>query len=727
MEMSADVASTVPDDVDAMQAQTDDEAAVSESERAQVKKIVATIKADCRHHEKAFKNMRRDMFVAKHGYVQGEYGPENYKACITGRHVKQKTAALYAKNPKVVARRRETLDFAVWDESPQSLQLAMQTIQTAQMLMAQTPPDSVDPVTGAPVAPVPPPAMQQAFEQAMAVMADYQQGLARRKEIARIGKTLEVLFTQAMREQKPVDFKTGIKQMVRRACTTGVGYVELGFQRETGPRPGLTEELADVRTRLDHLRRLSEEVADGEIQPDDPEMFELEQSLAALEAEPEIILREGLIFDFPASTRVIPDRLCTKLVGFIGARHVTVEYLFTTQEVTEMFGVDLGEKFAGYSAGDNSSQEAKEATRVLDDDEEKTKPVESGGIVKVWKHFDKPSGLVYYVVEGYDKFLRAPAAPDVFVEDFWPVYALTFNDVEDETDLFPPSDVTLMLDMQREYNRSRQGLREHRRAARPRFAYARGALSDEDIESLKSVKPFEAIGISLPPGTNLADVLQQIQVPGVDNNLYGTEPIFTDVQLVVGSSEAQFGGVAQATATESAIAAGASAASDSSSVDDLDAFLTVVARASGQILMREMSPELVMQIVGPGALWPQMTLADIASELFLEVEAGSTGKPNQAVEVRNWKEMLPFLIQMPGIDPVWLAKETVRRLDDKLDVTEAISAGLPSIVMQNRMSQPGTGDAQNDPTAQGAEGGDKAPKPTEESAGSGPAFGSNQV
>jgi hypothetical protein len=42
-------------------------------------------------------------------------------------------------------------------------------------------------------------------------------------------------------------------------------------------------------------------------------------------------------------------------------------------------------------------------------------------------------------------------------------------------------------------------------------------------------------------------------------------------------------------------------------------------------------------------------------ELFLEVEAGSTGKPNQAIEINNWKELAPFIMQMPGIDPVWMA------------------------------------------------------------------------
>jgi hypothetical protein len=169
-----------------------------------------------------------------------------------------------------------------------------------------------------------------------------------------------------------------------------------------------------------------------------------------------------------------------------------------------------------------------------------------------------------------------------------------------------------------------------------------------------------------------------------------------------------------------------------------------VARASSQVLMREMSPEQVVNICGPGAVWPGLMDAtgmapafpalsdlDIVNEVWLEIQAGSSGKPNQAIEIRNWKEMLPFLLQMGSIPPTWLARETIRRLDDRIDLNEAVVAGIPAIVAMNRMAggaggPPGTGDAESDPAQQGDKGGDKAPPPGGPT-GSGPAFGSNQV
>lgn len=699
----------------------------SKEDKALVDKIAKRIKADKQHHAKAFEAMRRDMFVARNGYVEGEYPATSYKANISGRHVKQKTAALFAKNPRIVAKRRETMDFAAWDENPDTLKMAFDTIQQAVMMAAQPPAIVADPMTGEPTtrSPQPPPG----FEEAQLLVADFQQGMQRRQLLTRYGKTLELLFTHFMKEGAPLDFKMALKRVVRRACTTGVGYVELGFQREKGPRPGLAEQLADSRARLDHIQRLVEEQG-ADVDPDDAEQAELQHAIASLQAEPEIVLREGLVFDYPQSTKVIPDKMCRGLVGFIGARHLTIEYIFTRDEVQEMFGVDLGDDYTGYKSDGKTSKDDS-ANFVPDDSEIDAEATVNGkkgdGLVCVWKHYDKPSGLVYYLADGCKRFLRPPAAPDVFVESFWPVFALTFNEVESETTLFPPSDVALMSDMQAEYNRSRQGLREHRTAARPRWIASRGALSDTDIETLKKMNPFDVGLVDKDPQTKIGDLVESMPVPGVDPNLYETGPIFSDTQYVVGAQEASFGGTSKATATESAIAANSTQSSDQASIDELDGLLTMIARAGGQILQREMSEEQVKKIVGPGAIWPELPLAEIAAEIYLEVEAGSSGRPNQAVEVQNFKELGPLLLQIPGINPTWLAKEAIRRLDDRIDLNEAVASSIPSIVAANRQATANAGaDPAADPAVQGEAGGDNGPQPPGQG-GSEPAFGSNQV
>lgn len=123
------------------------------------------------------------------------------------------------------------------------------------------------------------------------------------------------------------------------------------------------------------------------------------------------------------------------------------------------------------------------------------------------------SGLVYYVADGHKNFLRPPAAPDVFVEKFWPVFALTFNAVESEDALFPPSDVYLLSHQQREHNRSRQGMREHRDAARPRWASSKGVFDNDDVAAFKKAKPFDVILLNKDPQTRASDMLEVLPTP----------------------------------------------------------------------------------------------------------------------------------------------------------------------------------------------------------------------
>lgn len=673
--------------------------------------ITERIRADKRHHQKHFKVMQEDMAIARRG-ADESWSKNNYTANITGRHINNTVAALYAKNPKAVARRRQRLDFQLWDERPESLMQAMQMVE-----MAAAAPDD--------------PQAFMAAQQAQILIDDVLQGLTTREQTDKLGRVLEILFEYYTKEQKPVDFKVGMKQLVRRAATTGVGYVTVKFQRDMERDMDVANQLADARTQLAFIRSRVEELQsgdpNGEMETDSAKMRELEYSIQSLTSREFVLIREGLVFDFPEATRVIPDKMCRSIRGFIGCRWLTIEHLYTPDEVKEVFGVDLKKGYKPYSMNGAAAHEETAAQMELDSGDESSAETR-GDLVAVWEHYDKRTGLVYYIADGCKQFLRSPAAPDVYVEDFWPIYALTFNEVEDPSCCFPPSDVRLMLPMQKDYNEARQGAREHRFAARPKWATSHGALTDETKAMLASAQPFEVIEVqTLAPGQSIADLLQPIPIPGVDPNLYQTGELMTDVQLVVGAQEAAFGATANATATESSIAESSRAASISSKVDDLDSFLTEVARASGQIMLKELSQETVMKIAGAGAVWPQLTLEDLAGEVYLEIEAGSSGKPNQAQEIHNWKEMLPFLIQMPSITPVWLARETLRRLDDKMDLTDALTEGLPSIVTQNRMATAGPSDPNAAPEAQGGEGvQNEAPTPGG-AAGTGPAMGNNQV
>jgi hypothetical protein len=172
---------------------------------------------------------------------------------------------------------------------------------------------------------------------------------------------------------------------------------------------------------------------------------------------------------------------------------------------------------------------------------------------------------------------------------------------------------------------------------------------------------------------------------------------------VVGQSDSSIGSATSGvTATGDSIAEQNRTVALASNVDDLDDMMIELSRSAGQILLMEMSNETVMKIVGPGAVWPSLSNQEIADELLLEVEAGSSGRPNKAAEVANIERITPLLLQIPGVRPDWLVKQLITRLDDRIDPTDAIASGLPSIIAQNVMSKL-MGGAQGGPPQEGTE------------------------
>ena len=647
--------------------------------KALVTDWLARIKSAKGHFQDDFDKMRRDMDAALNGFDDTQWDDDNYVANILQRHVQQRTASLYAKNPKAIAKRRNRLDYAVWDGDEKTLMMAYQARDLAAQQGLQPP------------------------MEALAIIEDFKQTQNQRKMLDNVAKTLEALFDYFMKEQQPT-FKSQMKGLVRRVITTGVGFVKVGFQRDMDRQPEVSQKIADTQARLDYLRRIAQQAADGEITEDDAEIEALMLSIESLMQEPMITIREGLVFDFPESNSIIVDPMCRQLRGFVGASWICHEMYLTPDEVMEIYNVDVRDNYRSYDMKGFSQADKTNPYSGADSEEDTDE-----GLVQIYEIYDKKAGLQYCVADGYDDFLREPMSPDVKVESFFPIYALAFNEVEHKDILYPPSDIHLLLPMQHEYNRARQGLREHRRANRPKYAAPAGVLEGEDKEKLATHPANAVIELqALAAGQRVNDVIQPVGQIGIDPNLYEVRTIFDDIQLVVGAQEAQFGGISRATATETSIAESARMSSLGANVDDLDSFMSEVARASGQVMLAEMSVEEVKKIAGKGAVWADLVRQDMMEEVYLEIEAGSTGKPNRAAELANIERIMPFLLQIPGIDPKWLAKELLKRLDDNLDLTTAFAEGIPSMVAMNMLRGEGTGDPAIPGSPQG--GADNAPR-----------------
>lgn len=627
-------------------------------------------------HDHEFRTMREDMDFAEGYQVMDADGKDGQTAAQTNqyvanlalRHVNERVATLYAKNPKATAKRRERLDSQAWDGTAESV--APVDARMAQAVTTGQQPDPAD----------------LAFMQAVSDTLD------RRKMIDTVGKTLEILFNYFMKEGQP-PFKTSMKQAVRRTETCAVSYVKLGYQRVMEKNNEIEVKLADASTQLARIESLSADLADKEIEPDSASAEELKEMITSLQSQLMIITREGLVFDFPDSTAVIPGPGCKHILTFMGAKWVAEEHNVPTSEIKDRFGIDIGKAFTKYSSDD---------------------PLHSGDedMCRWYEIYDLTGNVIRHVVEGYPDYLEEPKSPEIYFEQGHPYFPLTFNNLESRRTCYPQSDVRLMRSMCLEYNRSREGLRKHRIANRPAYVGRAGLLDQKDLKKFGDHADNELIELQINPQEDVTKVFVPKPVVLIDPAVYDVEMLYTDIQRVTGSQQADFGGTSGATATEVSVSESARSTSVGCDKDGLDDMLTAMARAAGQVMLGSMSLQTVQKIVGEGAVWPEMSREEIAEELYLEIEAGSSGAPNEAQELANMERAMPTVIQLPGISPqtiLALAKKYLNLL--KIDVDTPTVEGLRSITAMNAMSKAAPPPGQSaDPNAQGPQGANNQPQ-----------------
>lgn len=647
---------------------------------------------------KTFENMRRNARFARGKQwpaleaAEGATAPsedERYVANITLRHINQRVANIYAKNPKVRAQRRQKLYAKVWDGTPEMLAMAQQTIMQEKVTMQAgpaampMPPTGMDPLT------------------AQAVLAEAQEAQSQRRLYDRMGKTLEIVAQYSLDEPTP-KFKPQAKQLVRRVLACSVGYVKLGYQRlmqYNGEH--LDARIKDATDRMAEIEVQLAGLQDKTIAPESKEAADLAENIKVLQQQKEMVAREGLVFSFPKPWSIIIDPAVSQLKGFVGAEWIAEEYILTPKQVKKIFKKDVGKNYEAHKMSGGKGDKRYKDQKFC----------------AVYYVYDLVALKCFALCMGYPDYLKEPGDPDVALEQFHPYFVLSFNDIEpdaEEDNVYPPSDVDLLRHMQLEYNRAREGLRIHRQAQRPAHVTNKGVLDDDTKAKFASHIDHEIIETNLSKQDKIADHLQPKPTLPITPELYETENVFVDTQRVVGDQPADLGGISGATATESQIASRSRASSIESNIDDLDEFLTDVMRSAGQILLLEMRKETVIEIAGPGAAWPDLppTRKDIARELQLEVRAGSSGKPNRQARLTAIEKTAPFLIQTPGVKPRKLAEFMLGEIDEGIEMEDFLDDSLPSIAAMNAMAKPNLAPAPGN-DAQGPAGAMNAPKPTE--------------
>lgn len=624
----------------------------SASVQASVEMWTKRVRDAKRKFSEDFDRLRENMeFVCGLQWPMQEHvDTDRYTNNMVLRVMKQKLSSLYARNPTAVAERRERMDFALWDEQMESLTHAVQSAMT----------NPLD------------------FE-AQALLADYMHGRQWQAMIDKIAKSLKIVYQWQVDHQEP-EFKLQMKQLVQRAITTGVAYVRLSFVRDDDTlitTSSLRNTMDDRARQVEELMQRVDSWDVNERSSDTEQLSMLANSLAYSQSDGEQDdINERLVFDFPPVTSIIVDPCCRSLKGFVGAQWIAQEYVLPLNEVNAYFETQI--KPGGDLVTYNSNNHREGV--VVFDGSNGSMTDEDNPYVAVWEIIDKRTKSHLFVCNGSKDYLQAPEPLHPCVSRFWPILTLLFNDVEVESEckatIYPPSDVQLMKHVQKEWNRSRDALREHRKQNHPKYVTGAGWLTEQDKKMLQNAPQSGIIELQgVPPGTDIGKMLAPLMHAPIDPALYDTAALQQDMLLSVGMQEANVGPTSGSTATESTIAEQSRLSTASSNVDDLDDLLSDLAKAGGEMLLKEMSEENAKRIAGVGAVWPTTNRKDFLNEVYLKIMAASSGRPNQAIESANFQRLAPLLLQA-GASPKFLVEEGVKRLDDRLDVSKAFPLNL---------------------------------------------------
>jgi hypothetical protein len=655
-----------------------------------------------------FQKIERSMkFAAGKQWPQGMKsvdGSEPYQVDIVQRNLAVKEAMLYAKNPTFEARRKERMEFAVWDESEESYQGAkamlgamadkLKAAEHAKQLLAHA-------QQGVPITPEEHQAAQNLIAAvppeaagAQALIADYDAGQKNRAWEEAFGNTLRLLVQDQIDTQNP-PYKTQLKQLVTRVNTCRVGYVKLLFQRDmvgtptqTAAKAGLDETLATIKAKLD-------KASQPEAEADPKELAEIALMVENLQKEQSEgdggeVTNEGVVLDFLPATSVIVDKNTTSLRGFVGAKRIVHEMLMDVEDAEREFGVSLtGSEAVLYTREGEKESQGKTGERV----NSKEKPRVLIGYV-----YDRPTGLCYVICDGVKYFLKEPYAPQPEWDFFFPIIPLTFralevekNDPDNDVTCYPRSDVELLMPMQKEKNRSGEGLVQHRESKKPGFIAVGTKWQPGDLAKLKKPREVNEVIVleSLAPGEKISDYIQPIPSENIDPKVYDTSRYDQDSLEVIGSQQADLGPTNNDTATQARIAEASKMRSSGSNIDDLDDFQTLLLKGMCRMLTAEMQEQTVKKKVGIGAIWPQLSRRELSENVWLELQAGSSGPPNQQLDMEIVKEVVPLAAKLPGVSVEKLVGIIARTIDPRIRIEDFYQKDSPSIEALNAaQSQP---------------------------------------
>lgn len=527
---------------------------------------------------------------------------------------------------------------------------------------------------------------------------------ARYKVMKQLARTCEIVVD---RDFKDGNLKRQGKRAVRAALTTGVGWIKVGTQTVNGQDPIILNRIEDAQAKIKEIEGLIQKMQDGDegrdqYEADKARLVDLQKSL---EAQVDVIISKGFVFDVVAPEDLIPDCGLRELIDYEYAEHITHRIWMRKDGARTEFALSEEELATCQLYSTRASKGAQ-------DEMQKTKDGEDPGEwLCVYETWDKVAETIYTTVEGLERYAKAPFIPEFVSRRFYSFFRLVFNDVDGQ--YHPVSDVESWEPLQGEFNGTRSSFSELRRRSIPARLFDKTGMTPDEVKRLEKVETNEMVGVTPPPNVKLSEMIMAAPNPAIDLKLFDTTPIRADIET---QSKLQDADRAYLGRTKTAAEANIQEAARMSSVTErnlaVEETVGEIARYIIEIgLLGFYSQQDVQRIAGPGAVWPSMPRQDVYRMLDIDIRPGTSGRPNQLAEQQAWAVLEPMteksilqiaqLRQQGQIEVAEsmeeLLRETFRRADERLDPDDFI----PQFPDQPGLGAPNNASAPSQPNGPG--------------------------
>lgn len=518
-------------------------------------------------------------------------------------------------------------------------------------------------------------------------------------------ETLNLVISRLWKDGR---LKRAIKKQVRSALSVGPGWVKALMLVKTGRDPQIDKELNDAQENLRRLRAKEAEIAEGSVE--DPELAaaELQQIVAGLEANVEVIIRTGMAIDFVRAEDIQVSLDVAEVSDYLDSDWIDHSLYIPKCDLRKRFETLTEQdvrKATCYYQKRPFTEESKDAVSGSDthggDHSTFTKASPdadamggAGNVVefaKIIERWDRRDNLIRTMVDGVHRWAVEPYAPPMASTRFYPFFLLALFEVDNER--YPQSLSWRLRKLQDEYSNARSNFRRVRERIQPGTIFNSAAIEPDEARKLATSEGAEFVGIKpLDPNADFGKIFAPKPTASINHNLYDTQPILSDMERISGVQEALQSSVQTAkTATEANIQQSGFASRTAANRDVLEDMLRDLAHYTAELALQAVPATEAQRIAGPYAFWPEgMDREDILTLVNVDIDAGSTGKPTADKERETWGIVMPMVQSMlveirmlQATDPplaaamVELLKETLSRMDDRFDIDKLIPMGAP--------------------------------------------------